>query len=388
TLGKTDVLAPNLNTNYKPSDSWKRILSLPPDAEVTILQTMETDRNVVHKIALPAEAEGWVSTAHLLGATPEQVAAWEKAKSGTPGKAVAGAGKTAPKSSRSSKQMPQRPSVASATPKPESPRAMGRDEPAVAPVKPEPGTGTGTETVATTKTRTPPDVRSTPDRDPQPTKTRTAEVTQPEPNRPAEIADMPPAPPKPRRTPMLTLEALDAEERLEALEIAFEMVRTEPIHTAEVIPLRDLYRALLEDSDVPKVVHVAGARAEQLAIWADLQARRMELRRIRSQLGTTSEEAEALRRAFETSGPYAVVGRLVASTIYDGKSLPRLFRVQDEITGRTLAYLRPSEDFDLEGMLDQTTGIVGAMHYEGTLRVRIIDPRRIDLLGSTASAEE
>ncbi|MCP3902450.1 MAG: hypothetical protein GY715_02345, partial [Planctomycetes bacterium] len=47
TLGKTDVLAPNLNTNYKPSDSWKRILSLPPDAEVTILQTMETDRNVV-----------------------------------------------------------------------------------------------------------------------------------------------------------------------------------------------------------------------------------------------------------------------------------------------------------------------------------------------------
>jgi hypothetical protein len=365
TLGKTDVLAPNLNTNYKPSDSWKRILSLPANAEVTILQTFESDRNVVHKVVLPEQAEGWVSTAQLVAAGPEQIAAWDKAMRGG-GQAVADAGQ---KKATPKPEAEQPPAVASATPKPTTPRAMPREEPTVKPVVEKP-TPAAPQTVMAQPTQTGLD--------------ETAEhMAQPEPNRPAAIDPAPAAKPAPELA-----KAMDAEARLEALESAFEIVKGEPIHTAEVIPLRDLYRALRAESDTPKVVHVAGSRAEQLAIWADLQARRMELRRIKAQLETKSGEAEALRRAFETSGPYAVVGKLMASTIYDGARLPRLFRVQDEITGRTMAYLRPTDDFDLEGMLGQTTGIVGDMHYEGTLRVKLITPRRIDLLGSTAASAD
>ena len=82
----------------------------------------------------------------------------------------------------------------------------------------------------------------------------------------------------------------------------------------------------------------------------------------------------------DTSGPYAGVGRLATSTIYEGTRMPLLYRIQDVSTGRTVAYVKPSDGFDMAAMLGQLIGVIGKKTYDGTHRVDIIDPKRIDLL--------
>ena len=60
--------------------------------------------------------------------------------------------------------------------------------------------------------------------------------------------------------------------------------------------------------------------------------------------------------------------------------MPKLFRIQDVSTGRTIAYLRLDEEFHLAEMLGQLVGIVGKKTYDSGLRLNVIEPKRIDLL--------
>jgi hypothetical protein len=95
----------------------------------------------------------------------------------------------------------------------------------------------------------------------------------------------------------------------------------------------------------------------------------------------SADEARAIRLAVDAKGIYAAVGRLAGSTIFDGGRLPRLYRVHDAETGRTLAYLRPDPGFDLAGMVGHVIGVVGDEHYDADLRLDVMTVRRIDLLG-------
>ena len=82
----------------------------------------------------------------------------------------------------------------------------------------------------------------------------------------------------------------------------------------------------------------------------------------------------------EAMDRYEIVGRLDASTIYDGKRLPKLLRIRDVATGRTLAYLEPDDRFDYANLLGHQVGIVGTRTDDTGLRVTLIEPRRIDVL--------
>ncbi|MCZ6834486.1 MAG: hypothetical protein O7G85_01810, partial [Planctomycetota bacterium] len=146
--------------------------------------------------------------------------------------------------------------------------------------------------------------------------------------------------------------------------------------------LRQLYLDLAEaHGDRQVVLRYAKARAEQLDIWGELQDRRSEMEKIRTRLRLTTEEAEAIHQAMASGKDYVEVGRLSASVIYDGKSLPRLFRLQHPGTGRTIAYLEADQDeLELGGMLGQLIGIIGTRQYDGGLRLTLIQPTRVDLL--------
>ena len=168
--------------------------------------------------------------------------------------------------------------------------------------------------------------------------------------------------------------------------IAYRRLLGEPIAIAEVQPLRQLYLDLAKQTqDIPLVSEYAASRADQLQLWAEIQQRRLDLALLRARVRITAEEAQAARMAIESGADYVAVGRLAASIIYDGRRLPRLFRVQDVDTGRTVAYMRPEEGFDLHGMLGQVVGVAGIRSYEGTLRINIVEPKRIDLLTSPTS---
>jgi hypothetical protein len=365
TLGRVDLLAPNLNTKYNPRDSWKRILLLEADVALTLLEPpSDTELEVVYKVALPPKAEGWISVAFLEPATADQTAAWLAAvepPSDGSGRPAAGGERRPSREDVLAREEPVLPPVR--TPPP-APGQTGQ-------VAPVPGTGPG----------------------PAAADRAVIDATTPA-DRSAATGDLPAAATgeemaaiSPQATAASRARA-EAEAKLEALEEMYRQLRREPIETAEVLPLRQLYLNLADETIEHEAVSIyAMSRAEQLAIWADLQERRAEISRLRKRLRMTVEEAEAVRLALESRRDYVAVGRLTVSTIYDGRRLPALYRLQDAGTGRTIAYLRPTEAFNLGAMIGQIVGIVGEKGYDGGLRLNLVDPARIDLLAPRSEDE-
>ena len=71
---------------------------------------------------------------------------------------------------------------------------------------------------------------------------------------------------------------------------------------------------------------------------------------------------------------------LNASTVYDGKGLPLLFRVTDPATGQSVAYIAPKDPNTLTTMLGLMVGVRGTKRYEQGLKLDVIDPGSIDIL--------
>ncbi|MFN7020730.1 MAG: hypothetical protein ACK4WH_05295 [Phycisphaerales bacterium] len=85
---------------------------------------------------------------------------------------------------------------------------------------------------------------------------------------------------------------------------------------------------------------------------------------------------------------YNVVGRIVPSTVYDGRrGLPLMYRVQsaDALAPRTVGYIVPQEGIDLISKLGKVCGVVGESRFDDSLGLNIIAPRRIDVLGVSAT---
>lgn len=356
-LGRIDILAPNLATQ-NPNESWRTIARANAGEKVTILDTIESDRDIIHKVALPDAAEGWVSVAQLRAATNAEVSAWRRAIAGSP---------------------PAQPTPAASDP----PGPAETTSPPVLPTQEETlpaasdPTATGQPTIADPPATTP-DPAATVDPTPVTNDTTDADSADP----PAETTDAGAADtgkPDPDIDPDI--------DRFEALEAAYQTLSTEPIETAEVTPLRDLYQELADRTENKVVRAYAETRAEQLQIWSELQASRSQLLAARARTKMSAEEAATTRMMLEAAGRYEAVGRLASSTIYDGKRLPRLMRLQDPATSRTIAYVKPSETFDLVSMLGQLIGVHGETAYDGSLRLNIVTPSRIDILTATEGGE-
>jgi len=177
---------------------------------------------------------------------------------------------------------------------------------------------------------------------------------------------------------------------LDDLEEAYAQLAQEELITAEVIPLRELYLDLAARSaEEAAIARYAESRAEQLLIWSQLQERRRELSQIRWRISMAKDEAAAYRLALESSGNYVAVGRVMASSVYDGTRLPLLLRLQEPSTGRTIAYLQPNSGGgarDAQRHIGQLVGIVGTKAYDGSLRLTLINVERIEALSAPPSS--
>jgi hypothetical protein len=322
--GPLSILAPNLNSQGNPSDSWKSLATLPTGATLTIRRTTRLDGEIVQEVALPPQAVGWVNVAHLRPATAEEMRRWDSTVT-EPAPALGRAEQTP--SLLDPFVGPPAPSWALAG---AVPGAAPGAAPAVAAAAGGPATGA-------------------------------PEAVQPRP----------------------AARSSERQRELEQLEGAYARLLEQPAGVAEALPLRSMYlefaqRCGPEESRLEKF---AQTRAQQLQIWSEAQERAQRLDEIKERLSRTAEETELVRLTLQRSGDYAAVGRLVASTIYDGRSLPRMLRIQEPNTGRTVAYVRPGGDYDLTTLIDQLIGVVGEKRYDGRLRLNVIDPvLHIDLL--------
>ena len=176
--------------------------------------------------------------------------------------------------------------------------------------------------------------------------------------------------------------------------------------------LRDLEQqmkaALQQPLEHQPIERLLGAY-EVMAANADLSlhdrrivtARIAQLRRNRRLVEAVTEaallkaELQAARRAeaeaLEPAGPadYVAVGRLLASNVYDGRHLPRLLRLVEPSgrgVGRTIAYLDPRGSVTPLRLVGKLVGIVGEMHYDPALKLKVIEIEKIDLLEPAAAA--
>jgi len=355
TLGKTDIVAPNLDAKSSPKDSWKSIVRLEADQTLQVIKTEDTDKDTIVTVALPNSAQGWISKAYLERATEAQTSQWnsmlsqknpDEAAGKSPGHgSMAKANSEEQGKPRPVKQQP------TATPK-QTAEKPGAAKPATE--APAPTSGNDNIDPATGETYTP---ETDPDSSAQASTENVAKPT---------ATSKPSEPKKPT---------------FDDLESAFKLLQKEPVETAEVGPLRAMYLDLASrNSGDQRMAHRAGGRAEQLQIWADIQKKRGELDAVRARAKMSAAETEAVRKALESSADYTAVGRVATSTIYDGKRLPKLLRLQDPASGRTVAYLQPDEQYELINLIGNLVGIVGDKTFDESMRLNIIAPHRIDVL--------
>ncbi len=397
TLGRVNLVAANLETGNSPQHSWKPIAHLDPDREVTVLRTIESDSQTIYAVSLPGDASGWVSMAHLRDADDAELRKWKQ---------LTEEPKPAPKTAGDGKLAPQQPQPASADVTPVQDTVLARQEPIETPhisapqiqrddaARPVAKPQEQTESVPSDAKSTSPDMRQNSQPVTSDAANDPAMLTAPTHTPDSNAIEAPAVEQSPvaedrgdrtnelqRKTEPKAANPRTPTERLNALEGAFIRLREEPIETAEVNVLRELFVELSTDPKAERQVEMySRSRAEQLRIWSELQVKRRELKLLRSQLEVAGEDVQAVKYSLQTSGSYTAVGRIAASTVYDGTQLPRLYRIQDPATGRTIAYIRPQKKLDLTGMLDQLVGVIGEKAYDGSLRLNIIDPERIDLL--------
>jgi hypothetical protein len=180
----------------------------------------------------------------------------------------------------------------------------------------------------------------------------------------------------------------------ERLESSFQELRGAPADTAEYTELLNEYQAEIEKLDDTPANASMRARLNQrvqyLKIAADLQSAR---RRVAEQQQSLSEDDQRLRERMaevDRARQYTIVGRLSASTLYDGKRLPLMYRVQT-VGGpspRTLAYVKPDEKLGIDGKIGELVGVVGEARMDPTLKLNIITPLRIDTLEATPAPAE
>ncbi len=334
TIATVDVFAPNLDAQGDPGSSWKPVIGLPPQRVLRVIETsFTTDGQCVHRVALPPDAQGWIDVAKLRPATPVEIATWQAAVAEVPAEEIG----------------------------PPEPVALAA-APGVEPVPDfaQPSLGRLTPNVGAAIVES----------EPAPPATAPAPV----------VTEAPP----PRIDPAAQKRAAEirlARIMLDDLEAAYTRLLAEPVETVEVLPLQQLYLDLASRQPGSRsITRHAQGRAKQLQIWADAQESKLEIAELRAAAMRTAEDAHASRQVIDAGETYVATGRLETSMLYDGTRLPKLLRVSDPETGRTIGYIQPTAETDYAELLGRRIGVVGNVEYNGGFRVHVIDPRRIDVL--------
>lgn len=172
---------------------------------------------------------------------------------------------------------------------------------------------------------------------------------------------------------------LVASPNLLAVENAFYEAQKLPVEKQPLTDLKARYEALQNDETLSYGdQRLLAARMAQVDRNIALAKAITNLREVRKDLTPST----TILKAPVAAGPkrYDAMGQLLASSIYDGGTLPRLYRLVTAGEGRTIAYVRPTGNFDPSKALGSTVGIVGVTRYDTALNLRVIDAEQLVIL--------
>lgn len=330
--GRSEVRAPNFEANGDPEKSFKMIAPLSDGDVLEILEVVKGERGSFYAVKLPSKATGWVNASSLRPATTAEST-------------------TATAVTPSPRPLPAPTTTAPAT----TPTAI--DEPIVDQSGPRPLDSAPTaivpqaaETITLTETTT------------APVTTATLDAT----------------------TSRHLAAAQARAATYEDLEKLWGKLRKAPVESAELTQLRDRYLAFAEDAaTTPIRANLAQTRAAQIALRIEVQESILELARLKSKSNASIDGIADLRLAALNRQGYDAMGRLNASLVYDGERLPLLYRLMDNTTGQTIAYILPTPTFDLSSMLGLVVGIKGPIEYDAALRLNTLLPSAINVISGS-----
>lgn len=353
----TQLKAFNMNTGLP--GSWKPLLEQPlePGTKLALIDLEPADDTRggrAFKVVPPEAARAYVQTSFIRRATPEEVSAY-LAQTRGPGEEPAAEQPAEPEQPRPAPERPV-PTEVVPTPAPaETPLTEPMAPPAAPGAQPLPPAGEAPEeTVIDQSQRVPGE---------------------------AEQADEPEEPAGPRPA------------TVEELEEAYAQITTQPVEQAELTELMAEYERSLASLDDSPYNRRLRARLQQrldlLKIRADLQAQMRRLAEQRQVLSEDERRLAARLQEVDRTRQYTIVGRLSASTLYDGERLPLMYRIQSVGgTPRTLGYIRPEPGMKLDAKLGQVVGVVGEAAIDPALRLNVVNARRVDILQATDPAGE
>lgn len=342
TLTKDSRLkASNLTLGLK--GSWKDALEQPlkTGAKLNLAEAeaaVDGKGNTAFKVVPPESARAYIQSTAVRKATPEEVAAAQASPTTAPPKTTeAAAASTSPGASPGSLTQPMTPT-----------------SPASAPTPPA----------------APATIAQAPASEPAPAPVATAPTVEP---KPIEVKPSP----------------------YEKLEAAFDAVRKQPEDSAEYSELKSEFSSALAKLDTSDSSNrILRGRLQQridyLQLHSDIQAKKREFAASSEEVAQDEKKLAERLAEVDRARQYTIVGRLTASTIYDGKRLPLMFRVQ-AVGGpapRTLAYLKPGDEtIKIDSKLGAIVGVIGEAKLDPTLKLNIITPARIDALEAAPATD-
>ncbi len=365
-IGRVPVLYP---ISEDPAQCFRKS-RVDPDTVLKVLGEVPTADNTMYlKVAMPEQVDVYVLAQFLRKATNEEVAAWKKRLKEEAEKSVQEAPAVTP--------LPEPKPQPETRPEPKvEPEVQPKAEPAVEQtpavtgLEPKPAPKVEPDTTPPVVTQPKPEPTLPPTRDPEVEQTPALGDALPEATAPT--AEEPSAPVEEAEKPIVaTLPNLE--------QLYTELVKV-PILEAEVEPLLKAYEGFAAKTEKEGERRVAEIRISLLKIRLDQQnaMRKLKTAAEAANQPVAAPKVEIWKDANDRP-VYTAQGRLASSNVFDGRRLPLLYRIQDEITGRTVAYLRVDlkERLDIESRLNLKVGVVGETVRDAGLRIEVVNVKRI-----------
>ncbi len=130
---------------------------------------------------------------------------------------------------------------------------------------------------------------------------------------------------------------------------------------------------------------VVAYRLHQLQRNASARDALLKLRQVRDTLAKDDDTQSTTIPVVTAPPRYAAFGRLMASGVYNGQTLPRLYRVVEPHTFRTIAYVRPTSALTAD-RIGRVVGVLGPVKVDPALNVKVVEPTRVDVMESVTDA--
>lgn len=342
-----------MNTRYGVRGSWRFIRFEPPIDSMQALKVLSTEQDangkIVYVVELPLTARACIHKSYVRVATPAEIADHDAA--------INSVGLSYKGEARGPAQ--------------EIEHTPGSTQPptTVPHVTDTPQRSDSANTPTDTSPQTPEQLDTTPSAiDPTPT---------PENGTPVQPGT---------DTPRAAVRA-DPYEKYRPLLSSFDAVQKQDIHTAEFGELVNEYQIAMAELDPlqdDSMRSVLGQRLEILLLRKELQKisrdRADQLARVRG-INQTVEERMLLT---DPTRKYNIIGRLETSAVYNGVRMPMMYRIQSvgEAYPRTLAYIKPTEQFPLGAMVGRVVGVVGQTRLSQGINLNVVTPTEIETLQS------